>query len=102
MSTEAIIIIIAVFALVAVTAFLVFRQRAKVDIKGPWGSGLHVDASNEPSPTNPAVVVKDATSASGGLRARDETGRGADVQRVQVEKDIEVSSRPPGGTDPKA
>jgi hypothetical protein len=102
MSPEAIIVIIALFAVVAVAAFFVFRHRAKVDIKGPLGTGLHINASNDPPPIDPAVVVEDAASRRGGLKADDETGRGAQVRRVEVDKDIEVSSRPSGGTDPKA
>jgi hypothetical protein len=89
-------VIIAIFALVAVAAFLVFRQRAKVRIKGPLGTGLEVDASNQPAPPTPGVRVEDAKSRKGGLVADDQTGRGADVRKVEVEDDILVSSTPPG------
>ena len=102
MSSEAIVIVIALFAVVVVAAFFIFRQRAKVDIKGPLGTRLHINASNDPPPIDPAVVVEDAASRRGGLKAVDDTGRGAQVRRVEVDKDIEVSSRPPGGTNPKA
>jgi hypothetical protein len=88
-------VIIAIFALVAVAAFLVFRQHAKVEIKGPLDTGLKLDASNQPAPPTPGVKVEDAKSRKGGLIADDQTGRGADVRQVEVEDDILVSSTPP-------
>lgn len=94
MDWTAIIIIIALFALIVIGAFVVFRQRARIDIKVP-GTRLHIDASNDPPPIDPAVVVEDAISSEGGLRATDETARGAAARRVHVKQDIEVSSRPP-------
>jgi hypothetical protein len=97
-----IVIIIAIFALVVVVAFLLFRQRAKASIKGPGGMGVEIDASNQPDQPVPGVKVKDAKSRGGGLVADDQTGRGADVERVEVQDDILVSSTPPGeGADPK-
>ena len=97
-----IVIIIAIFALVVVGAFFVYRQRAKVKIKGPAGLGVEIDASNQPEPPTPAVRVKDAKSEAGGLLADDQTGRGADVESVEVHDDILVSSTPPQeDPDPK-
>jgi hypothetical protein len=89
------VLIIALFALVAVGAFVVFRRRARVDIKGPFGTGLNLSGSNDPAPIQPGVRVADAASRRGGLTAADSTGRGAEVQRVDVDKDINVSSSPP-------
>jgi len=96
------IIIIALFAIVIVAAFLVFRQRGRVNIRGPFDTGLELDASNEPTPPSPGVRVRDATSEGGGLLAEDGTGRGADVEKVKVKDDILVSSSPPPSADPKA
>jgi hypothetical protein len=88
-------VVIAIFALVVVAAFLVFRQKAQVRIKGPLGTGLEVDASNQPAPPPPGVSVEDAKSRKGSLVADDQTGRGAHVRQVEVEDDILVSSTPP-------
>jgi hypothetical protein len=85
-------VVIALFALIVVAAFLVFRQRSKVGIKGPLGTGLELDASNQPAP---GVEVEDAKSRAGGLVADDQTGRGAKVKGVEVQDDILVSSTPP-------
>jgi hypothetical protein len=87
--------VIALFAVIIVAAFLVFRSRGKVSIKGPFGTGLDLDASNEPKPATPGVTVKDAKSRQGGLLAEDRTGRGADVEGVEVHDDILVTSTPP-------
>jgi hypothetical protein len=77
-------IIIALFALVIVAAFIVFRQRGKVTIKGPLDTEVDIDASNEPTPPTPAVTIDNAKSKAGGLLAEDNTGRGANVRNVEV------------------
>lgn len=99
-ATSAAIVIIALFALVAVAAFLLYR-RADVRIKGPWGTGLDVKGSNEDPDPRPGVNIEDAKSHGGGLLAEDKTGRGAHVSGVEVQDDILASSEAPD-TDPKA
>jgi hypothetical protein len=96
------VIVIAIFAVIVIAAFFVFRRRAKVEIKGPLNTGLTLDASNEP-PISPAIRIEGAKSRGGGLTAEDGTGRGADVRDVDVQTDIRVSSNPSNSrTDPKA
>ena len=89
------IILIAVLACIAVAAFLFYRQRCRMEIKGPLNTSLKLDASNEPSAPTPAVKVEGAKSRAGGLVAQDRTGRGAEVKDVEVQEDIRVSSTPP-------
>ena len=89
------LLVVVLLALVAIFAFTVFRKRAKVSMKGPAGTGLDIDASNESAAAAPGVSVKDAKSRSGGLVAEDATGRGAEVEKVRVEGDIKVTSAPP-------
>ncbi|HXU38796.1 MAG TPA: hypothetical protein VN937_20745 [Blastocatellia bacterium] len=97
------VIVIAIFAVISVAAFLVFRMRAKVEVKGPLNTGLTLDASNEPPAISPAIKIEGAKSRGGGLIALDGTGRGADVRGVDVETDIRVSSDPSEGpASPKA
>jgi len=97
------VLIIAIFALIIIAAFFVFRQRARVGIKGPFGTGLKLDASNDPLPPTPGVKVETARSRGGGLMADDQTGRGAEVKDVEVQDDILVTSAPPRkDTDPKS
>jgi hypothetical protein len=100
-SSTAVVIIVALFAVIAIAAFAVFRRRGKVSIKAPFGTGLELEASNEPTPSPPGVRVKDAKSRAGGLVAEDSTGRGAEVEGVEVQDDILVSSSPPQTSDPK-
>ncbi|MCB0192515.1 MAG: hypothetical protein KDJ65_11280 [Anaerolineae bacterium] len=87
-------VIFIIFALIVVSAFLVFRQRGKVKIKGPLSTGLELDASNE-SPLTPGVRIEDAKAKKGGLLAEDRTGRGADVRGIETQDDIIVSSSSP-------
>ena len=96
------VLLIVVFALVVIVGLLIFR-RVRAKIKGPLGTGLEIDASNEPATAGPgpAVRVSEAKSRSGGLAARDETGRGVEVSKVEVERDITATSTPPK-PDPKA
>jgi hypothetical protein len=89
-------VVIALFAIIVVATYLVFRQRAKVNIKGPMGTELSVDASNEPTPQPPGIDVEDATARQGGLMAEDETGRGVRARRVDTQDDIILASRGPG------
>ena len=101
-SPTTIVIIIALFAVISIAAFAIFRRRTRLSIKAPLGIGLELEASNEPTPPAPGVIVRDATSREGGLVAEDSTGRGALAERVETKDDILVSSGPPPGeSDPK-
>jgi len=98
-----IVAIIAVFACIVIAAFLVFRKRGKVDIRGPIGTGLKIDVSNESSPPTPAVMVQSVVSKGGGVNISDQTGRGADVRGVEAQRDVSISSAPPAkDLNPKA
>jgi hypothetical protein len=100
MDNSTMIVVIGAFAVVVIVGLLIFR-RVRAKIKGPGGTGLEIDASNEPAGPSPAVRVSDAESRSGGLAARDETGRGVEVSKVEVERDITATSTP-SRPDPKA
>ena len=98
------IVIIVIFACIVVAAFLVYRSRARVSLKGPLGTGLEIDATNQPpaapTPPQPGVQIEDATSKRGGILAEDQTGKGAVVKRVQVQDDIIATSVPPKPDQP--
>ena len=98
-STMILLVIIA-FALVVIVGLLIFR-RVRAKIRGPLGTGVEIDASNEPASPSPAVRVSEAKSRSGGVTARDETGRGVEMSKVKAERDITATSTPPK-PDPKA
>ena len=104
MSTELmLVLVIVVLAVVALGAFAVYQSRAKVHIKGPLGTGVSVDASNEPNPPPPGIHAEDIKSRKGGLLAQDDTGRGVVAKEVDVETDVILGSTPPKSKpDPKA
>jgi hypothetical protein len=91
--TELALLVVVVFGVIAIVVFLRF-QRTRVKIKGPAGLGMDVDASDPP-----AIRVEDAKSRQGGLSATDETGRGIEGRKIDVEKDIDLKVERPG---PKA
>ena len=99
-TTTAAIIVIAIFALIAVAAFLRFQQRSKVEIKGPFDTGLTLDASSDPTP---GAKIGKAKSHAGSVRTEDKTGRGASVDDAEAWGDISAASTPPESEpDPKA
>lgn len=109
-TTTAIVIVVALFALIAVAYLFVFRRQGKMNIDTPLGK-LNIEGSNEESSQpaqpvaepQPGVSAKEIKSRSGGLLAEDRTGRGAVAEDVEVETDVLISSENPGEKpDPKA
>ena len=99
-TTTAAILVVVLFALIAVAAFFVFRQRSSVKIKGPFETGLELDASNDPPPAS-GVMIEDA-KAGRNVAARDEYGNPVIVRRVDAKGDVTASStQPRNNTDPK-
>lgn len=86
------VIIVIILAVIAIIALFRFRQRTRIDVQGPFGTGVKVDASNQTAPPTPALKAEDLKANKGGLKAHDETGRGVDVKKVEVEKDIDLKS----------
>jgi hypothetical protein len=87
-----IVLVIAVFALIVIASFLVFRKRGKVRINAPLGLGLVVDASNQTTEKKPAIQINDAESSGGGILAEDNQGNGVEINRVKVVDDIIATS----------
>ena len=87
MDTTMVLVIIAL-ALVAVAAIVVFQRRAKVDIKGPFGTGVSVNGSNDPKP---AVKISNA-EAGRDIQATDKTGRGAEIDQAKAKGSITATS----------
>jgi hypothetical protein len=95
-STTAAVIVAAIFGLVILGFFMVFRARGQAKIKGPFNTQLEVRGENQKLniDTKPGVSVQDAVSRSGKLVAADETGRGTSVKKVDIFGDIEATSSP--------
>jgi hypothetical protein len=86
-----IIVVIAFFALIVISAFFVFRKRAKIKINTPIGK-LDIDATNETKDNQPAIRISEAESTGGGILAEDNQGGGIDINRVKVADDIIATS----------
>lgn len=93
MDGTTIIIVVAIFALIVIGAFVVY-PKVKVRIQA-GGMGLDVDGSQDERPARPGVHIADAVSHKGGITAKDETRRGVNIERVNVQGDIRASSEEP-------
>ena len=94
-----IIIVVLILAAVAIFGFMRFRQSGKASLKGPFGTSVDVEGSNE---STPGAQIIDSKSKKGGATA--EASRGsALIQRTEVEQDLTArSGLPPGDSTPKA
>jgi len=104
MSTnEMLLLVVVILAIIVLASFLVFRRRARVKMKGPGGVSLDLDASNEQPAPRPGVEAEDIKSRHGGLVAEDDAGRGVKVKGVDVDKDVQLTNKPPKeDSNPKA
>ena len=94
-------LVVIVLAVVIIVVALIFRQKIRLFLKGPGGTELNLDASNQRAPTPPAAVVKGSTSHKGGILAKDATGRGAVVEDSEADQHIIATVTPPGNPSPK-
>ena len=93
MDGTTIIIVVAIFALIVIGAFVVY-PKVKVRLKA-GGMGLDIDGSNDKPPAHPGVHIADAVSDEGGIEATDKTGRGVNIERVNTRDTIRASSEEP-------
>ncbi len=93
MDETTIIIVVAIFALIVIGAFVVY-PKVKVRIQA-GGMGLDIKGSKEKSPARPGVNIADAVSDEGGIQATDKTGRGVNIERVNARESIHASSEEP-------
>ena len=96
-TSTVIVIIIALFALICVAAFVVSRRQAKAKDKALLSTGLEPEADKEPVR---GVVIEESESREDDLVAEDRAGRGAEVESVETKDDILVSSPPPTEAGP--
>ena len=93
--------IIGIFAVVVIIALLFYRSRAKAEIKGPFGTGVTIDASNDPppAPTPPGVSMTDV-KAGKDATATNKTGGGVTMQTIDAKGNVTATAENPTG--PKA
>ncbi len=92
MDVTAVVVIVALFAIIVVSGFLVFRKSVKAKIEAPLGMKLDLEASNKTTEDKPAIRISDAESSGGGILAEDNQGRGVEINRVRVADDIVATS----------
>lgn len=85
------IIVVIIFALIAIFSFVVYQQRGEAEIK-ILGMSLKIKGSNEIPQPKPTISAKDIISREGGLLANDDTGQGIEVEKVDVKDDVLLSS----------
>jgi hypothetical protein len=83
-----VIVVVAILAVVVIASFMVFRQRSKVKITGPFNTGVDIDASNDPLTPTPGIKIGTALSHEGSTITEDQTGRGIDAQRLEAKQDV--------------
>ncbi len=91
-TTEGIVIIFAILAIIAIAAFFIYRQHGSAEIKGPFSFLFKFRGTNEPPPPKAGISGKDITSREGGLVAKDTTGHGIELDKVDVKTNIRLSS----------
>lgn len=100
-TTTGAVIVIALFALIAVVAFLRYSRRATADIQGSFGTNLKIQASNNQNPVTAAVKAKGVTSSEGGVTAEGTTGRGVDVENINAKQEVRLTSSSSESAHPK-
>ena len=94
-----IIVVASIFAIVAVAGFFYYRQSGETEIKLPFGMSIKISGSNAKQPPNPGISAKEIKSREGGLLAEETTGRGIEVEKVDVKDDVLLSSSRPLAKD---
>jgi hypothetical protein len=89
-----VVLLIAMFVLVVIVG-LVISRRVRAKIKGPLGTGLEIDASNEPATLRPGVRVSEAKARNGSVIARNEGGGGVEVSKAEAGRDVIAANVPP-------
>jgi hypothetical protein len=85
--TTATIVVLGILALVFIAFFAVFRKSGKGKIKGPFGTGLEVEGSNEAQQTQ----IKEV-EAGGNIHINEAGGRGVEAYKLKAGGDVVIGS----------
>ena len=88
--TAAIVVVLGILALAFIAFFAVFRRSGKGKIKGPFGTGLEVEGSNEPQQTQ----IKEV-EAGGNIHINEGGGRGVEAYKLKAGGDVVIGSLAP-------
>ncbi len=93
------VVVIGLLALIVVGLSIRFRQNIKIMFQA---FNLKFQASGaNPQKERYGIRARDITSIGGGAFFDDSTGKGVDVEKIQVEDDILISSSGKDDTIPK-
>lgn len=83
----------------AVVVAMVMRRNITGKLKGPFGSGLDIDAKTDP----PGVVANNIISVGGKIEATARTGGGVSAQGLTAAGDVKLLAETPSpkSDDPK-
>jgi hypothetical protein len=94
--TTAIVIVLGILALVFIAFFAVFRKSGKGKIKGPFGTGLEVEGSNE----QPQTRIKEV-EAGGNIHIGENGGREVDAYKLKAGGHVTIGSLTPPIQEPE-
>ena len=91
MDSQTVVILVVAFLLMAIVLGILFTRRMKVKVAVP---GVEMSAEGE-NGADAAVTAENIKSRTGGVIARDGTGRGVVARGIDARKDVEISSSAP-------
>ncbi len=87
-------------AVIAVVVAFIFRQKIRLSFRGPNKTGMDLEASNSSAAESSHNNLTDVRSRKGGLKAKYETNRTTNIQRLDTKEDIEITVTQPPETAP--
>ena len=94
------VIIASLIVLLAIVLLVRSKRRITVAFKTLWAK-FKLDAEDSAPPSAPGVILKDAKSEQGSIHLDDQTGRGAQGERLVAAEHIIAQSKPPESGSPK-
>ena len=87
-------LVIVLFVLVLIAAFALYRSRVKARITGPFGTGVDLDASNDPPPSSepgrPGIEASRLKAGRGNVEVVTQRGKDMKVDDVEAGQDISI------------
>ncbi len=86
------VIVISIFALIILMAFIRYRRRGGAEVKGPFGITVKVEGDNNEPPPRAGISAKGITSRQGGVLAEETTGQGIEAENIDARDNIILSN----------
>lgn len=87
--------IVIILAIVAIVGFVVYRKRTHTVIKGPFNTGVSIDASNESAAAPPAGVSMTGVKSGGDVTAHAKTGGAVTLDAIEAKGDVTGTTENP-------